>query len=147
MKRKLWLAFAVIAATAFFVVRSAEDKVTAEMLSRAGRFAIPAGWKLTDEIVCPERFMRISTNPCPSLSRHWETGKELTDGDVTVADVGFEMNADRPCNRRSNAIGNSPICTSRGSDGQFEYLFTVWSPGPEEPQLVVLNVEPDHVAG
>ncbi|MEW1805165.1 hypothetical protein [Pseudarthrobacter sp. NPDC080039] len=59
----------VLGVTASFVVRSAEDKVTDRMLSQAGRFAIPSDWKLTQETVRPERFMCISTNPCPSLSR------------------------------------------------------------------------------
>ena len=43
VKRRIWLVFALILAlgvTAFFVVRSAEDKVTADMPSCAGRFAI-----------------------------------------------------------------------------------------------------------
>jgi hypothetical protein len=133
------LAFAAILAlgvTAHFVVRSAEDRVTDRMLSGAGRFAIPADWKLTRETVRPERFMCISTNPCPSLHRAWETGKELTEDDITavLADVGFGMKADRPCERRSNVIGNSPICTSSGSDGELQYSFTVWSPGPGGPQ-------------
>ncbi|MFD0047023.1 hypothetical protein ACFVGV_17715 [Pseudarthrobacter scleromae] len=150
MKHKLWLVFSlilVLAATAFFVVRSAEDKVSDRMLSQADRLAIPGDWKLTRETVRPERFMCISTNPCPSLHRTWETGKELTEDDITAvfSGVRFRMKADRPCERRSNVIGKSPICASRGSDGEFEYLFTVWSPGPGEPQLVVLNVEPDYV--
>lgn len=152
VKHKLWLVFAVIlalAVTAFCVVRSNEDKVTEQMLSQARRFAIPADWKLAQEVVRPERFMCISTNPCPSLSRRWETGQELTEKDVAtvLADVGFGMKADGPCERSSKVIGNEPICTSRGSDGEFEYLFTVWSPGPGEPQLVVLNVAPDSVPG
>lgn len=78
MKRKIWLAFAVIlvlAATALFVVRSAQDKVTDRMLSQAERFAIPADWKLTRKTVRPERFTCISTNPCPSLSRRWDTAE------------------------------------------------------------------------
>jgi hypothetical protein len=150
VNHKLWLVFSlilVLAATAFFVVRSAEDKVSDRMLSQADRFAIPGDWKQTRETVRPERFMCISTNPCPSLHRTWETGKELTEDDITAvfSGVGFGMKADRPCERRSNSIVKSPICTSRGSDGEFEYLFTVWSPGPGEPQLVVLNVEPDYV--
>lgn len=147
MKRRFWLVFGVIlvlAATAFFVVRSAEDKVTDRMLSQADRFAIPAEWKLTRETVRPERFMCISTNPCPSLHRAWETGKELRRDDVRAvfAVVGFEMKADRPCERQGNVIGNEPICTSSGSDGELQYSFTVWSPGLGGPQDVVLNVEP-----
>lgn len=50
---------------------------------RAGRFAIPTDWKLAPETVRPERFMCISTKPCPSLYVSWETGKELSDNDVT----------------------------------------------------------------
>jgi hypothetical protein len=152
VKRRFWLVIGVIlilAATAFFVVRSAEDKVTDRMLSGAGQFDIPADWKLAQEVVRPERFLCMSTNPCPSLHRAWETGKELTEEDIraVLADVGFGMDADSPCKRRANVIGNDPICTSRGSDGEFEDLFTVWSPGPGEPQLVILNIEPDHAPG
>lgn len=147
MKRRVWLVIGVIlvlAATAHFMVRSAEDRVTDRMLSQAERFAIPADWKLTDEIVRPERFMCISTNPCPSLYRSWDTGKELTDYDLAsvFADVGFEMKADRPCERRSNVIGSSPICTSSGSDEELQYSFTVWSPHPGGPQAVVLIIRP-----
>ena len=120
MKHKLWLVFVVIlvlAVTAFFVVRSAEGKVSDRMLPQAGSFAIPADWKLTRETVRPERFMCISTNPCPSLQRTWETGKELTEDDITTvfSGVGFEMKADSPCKRRSNDIGDTPICISRGT--------------------------------
>ncbi|WP_350005479.1 hypothetical protein [Pseudarthrobacter sp. WHRI 8279] len=150
MKHKLWLVFAVIlvlTATTFFVVRSAEDKVTDRMLSQADRFAIPADWKLTRETVRPERFMCISTNPCPSLHRTWETGKELTADDITavLSGVDFEMKADRPCKRRSNDIGNAAICSSRGNDGEFEYFFTVFSPGLGEPQIVGLEIRPRYV--
>ncbi|WPU11137.1 hypothetical protein [Pseudarthrobacter oxydans] len=145
MKRRIWLVFAVVLAlgvTAHFMVRSAEDKVTADMLSRAGRFAIPADWKPADEIVRPERFMCISTNPCPSLSRRWETGKELTDNDVAavVSGVGVAMTADGPCKRESNVIGNSTICIFTGKDGEFTYWLPVASPGPGEPQKVGLNI-------
>ena len=150
MKHRLWLVFAVILAlgvTAHFVLRSAEDGVTDRMLSGAARFAIPADWKLIRETVRPERFMCISTNPCPSLHRAWETGKELTDEDVArvLSGLGFEMRWEGPCRRPSNVIGDSPICTSRGSDGELEYVFTVWSPGPGDPQLVVLNVDPKYM--
>ncbi|MDT0168894.1 hypothetical protein [Pseudarthrobacter sp. BRE9] len=150
MKHKIWLAFAVIlvlAATALFVVRSAEDKVTDRMLSGAGRFAIPAEWKLTRETVRPERFMCISTNPCPSLHRTWDTGKELTDADVAalMSGLGFDMATDHPCKRDARIIGDGSICTSTGTDGEFDYWLNVTSPGPGEPQLVTLSVEPRYV--
>lgn len=145
MKRRIWWVFAVILAlgvTAHFMVRSAEDKVTDRMLSQADRFAIPADWKLTDDIVRPERFMCISTNPCPSLSRRWETGKELTDNEVAavVSGVGVEMKADGPCKRQPNVIGDSTICRFTGKDGEFDYWLSVASPGPGEPQKVGLNI-------
>lgn len=133
----------VVGLGAFFVIRSAENKVTDDMLSRAGRFAIPSDWKLTDETVRPERFMCISTNPCPSLSRRWDTGKELTDDDIKAvfSGLGFEMKSDGPCRRQSNVIGSSPICILSGSDGEFEYSFTVFSPAPGAPQRVALAAE------
>ena len=145
MKHKIWWVFAVIlvlAATALVAVRSAEDRVTANMLSRAGRFAIPAEWKLTRETVRPERFMCISTNPCPSLHRTWDTGKELTDDDVTAvfSEVGFEMKADGPCKRPSNVIGKTPICIFTGTDGEYDYFLSVTSPAPGEPQLIALII-------
>lgn len=116
------------------------------MVSRAGRFAIPADWKLTEEIVRSERFLCMSTNPCPSLYRQWETGKELTANDVraVVSDVGFEMKTDRPCERQSNAIGVTTICSSSGTDTEYSYMLNVTSPDPNEPQLVTLIVRPAH---
>ncbi len=121
--------------------------MTDRMLSGAERFAIPADWKLADEIVRPERFMCISTNPCPSLYRSWDSGKELTDDDVSALKSGFEftMTADRPCTRPSNAIGVSTLCRSRGTDGEFDYLVTITSPDPGEPQLVTLVIRPRFV--
>jgi hypothetical protein len=46
----------VLGTIAFFIVRSAEDEATADMLARAGRFAIPSDWKLTDESCAPSVF-------------------------------------------------------------------------------------------
>lgn len=137
----------LLAVTALFVIRSAEDKVTDRMLSQADRFAIPADWKLAEEIVRPERFMCISTNPCPSMSRRWETGKELTDSDVgaLMSGLGFGMTTDRPCRRDARIIGVGTICIFTGTDGEFRYRLSVTSPGPGEPQLVTLNVEPGYV--
>ncbi|MDQ0690929.1 hypothetical protein [Arthrobacter sp. W4I7] len=147
MKRIIGIILAavlVVGVGTFFVVRSAEDRVTADMLSRAGRFAIPADWKLAQEVVRPERFMCISTNPCPSLYRQWDTGKELMANNVTpvVSGVGFEMKADRPCQRPSNAIGVATICSSSGTEGEYNYMLNVTSPAPNGPQTVTLIVRP-----
>lgn len=150
MKHKFWLAFAVILAlgvTVPFLVSSAEDKVTARMLSQADRFAIPSDWKLAQEIIRPERFMCISTNPCPSLSRRWETGKELTPNDVAAltSRLGFTMTTDHPCKRPANVIGTITVCHSTGTDGEFDYWLAITSPGQGEPHLVTFIVRPQYV--
>ncbi len=134
----------VLGAVAFFLVQSAEERVTADMLSRSGRFAIPSDWKLTDDIVRSERFLCMSTNPCPSLSRQWDAGKELTTSDVTavVSGVGFEMKADTPCQRPSNATGTITICRFSGTDGDYTYMLNVASPGLNESQIVTMIVRP-----
>ena len=146
MKRIVGIVLAavfVISTVAFFLVQSAEERVTADMVSRAGRFAIPSDWRLTDEIIRPEQFLCISTNPCPSLYRQWEAGKELTEDDVEAIHSGveFEMTANRPCQRPSNAIGVAAICILEGADREYRYLLTLTSPDPNEPHLVTLVVE------
>jgi len=134
----------VLGAIAFFLVQSAEEKVTADMLARAGRFAIPSDWKLTDEIVRSERFLCMSTNPCPSLSRQWDAGKELATDDVAavVSGVGFEMKTDTPCQRPANVSGSITICRFSGTDGEYTYMLNVASPGLNEPQIVTMIVRP-----
>lgn len=134
----------VLGATAYFLVRSAEDRVTADMLSRVERFAIPSDWQVEDEVVRPERFLCISTNPCPSFYRRWNAGKELTAAEVAavVSKVGFEMKTSQTCQRQSNAIGPATACDSKGTDGEYDYLLNVTSPDPNEPQLVTLIVRP-----
>ena len=134
----------VLGAIAFFLVQSAEEKVTADMLARAGRFAIPSDWKLTDEIVRSERFLCMSTNPCPSLSRQWDAGKELATDDVAavVSGVGFEMKTDTPCQRPANVSGSITICRFSGTDDKYTYMLNVASPGLNEPQIVTMIVSP-----
>ncbi|OAE01607.1 hypothetical protein A6A22_09385 [Arthrobacter sp. OY3WO11] len=134
----------VLGAVAFFLVQSAEEKVTADMLARAGRFAIPSEWKLTDEIVRSERFLCMSTNPCPSLSRQWDAGKELATDDVAavVSGVGFEMKTDTPCQRPANVSGSITICRFSGTDDNYTYMLNVASPGLNEPQIVTMIVRP-----
>lgn len=111
------------------------------LVSRAERVSIPAGWKLVRESVGPERFMCIITNPCPGLFR-WETGGEVTHRQVSavIADVRFEMRADKPYYRPSGVMGNCPICTSSGRGRELGYSFTISSAGTEEPQGVVMRV-------
>ena len=70
----------VLGATRYFLIRSAEHRVTGNMLPRVERFAIPSDWQVEDEVARPERFLCLSTNPCPSFYRRWNTGKELNPG-------------------------------------------------------------------
>ena len=135
----------VVGLGAFFLVQSAEERVTADMLSRAGRFAIPADWRLTTETIRPERFLCISTNPCPSLYRRWDTGKELSDSDFKALEsgLGFTMKTDQPCRRPANGSGTITLCSATGTDGEYHYLLTVTSTAPQEPHLVTLVVVPE----
>lgn len=101
----------VLGAAGVFLVRSAEDRVTADMLSRVERFEIPSDWHLEAEVVRPERFLCISTNPCPSLHRRWNTGRELTAAEVAavVSEVGFEMKTSQICQRRDRTTSAGPL--------------------------------------
>ncbi|MDQ0923371.1 hypothetical protein QF038_001879 [Pseudarthrobacter sp. W1I19] len=147
MKLRTGLVLAVIlvlGVTGHFLVRSAEDRVTANMLSRVERFAIPLNWQVEAETVRPERFLCISTNPCPSFYRRWNTGKELTAAEVSevVSKVGFEMKTSQICQRQSNAIGPTTACNSKGTDGEYDYLLNVTSPDLNEPQVATLIIRP-----
>jgi hypothetical protein len=59
--------------------------------------------------------------------------------------VGFGMKADGPYKRRSNDIRHTPICISRGNDGEFDSFFTVFSRARGELQRAILNVRPRYV--
>ncbi|TFC54065.1 hypothetical protein E3O62_15330 [Cryobacterium sp. TMT2-15-1] len=72
----------VLAVSAFFIVRSFEDRVTDEFVSQVSLLAIPEGWKPLDDIVRREQFLCMSTNPCPSIARRWQA-----DTGVTVKDL------------------------------------------------------------
>jgi hypothetical protein len=134
----------LLGVAAYFWARSSEDRVTADMLSRVERFAIPSDWQLEAETVRSERFLCMDTNPCPSLYQRWNARKELaaTDVAVVVSEVGFEMKTSQICQRQSNAIGPTTVCDSEGTDGEYDYLLNVTSPDPNVAQLVTLIVRP-----
>ena len=134
MKRRTWIILAavlVIGAVAFFFVRSAEDKVTADMVSRAERFAIPADWKVEDNVVRREMFLCMSTNPCPSIAKRWDAGKKLTIDDLKAVSstAGVPMTIEGTCTRRPNVGGTTTVCSTWGPDGEYDYKFNVTSPG------------------
>jgi hypothetical protein len=138
------LALLSVVAAGLFVVRAAEDRVTQDLVARVDRFSIPPTWTRLDDVVRPERFLCISTNPCPSIARRWNAGGELNLGDLesVASRVGFEMKTEGTCQRRSTDIGWTTVCESRGSDGIYDYLLNVTSPGVNEPSSVGLNVSP-----
>ena len=148
MKRRTVIILAAvlaIAAASFFFIRSAEDRVTADMVSRAERFSIPAHWKLEDSAVRREMFLCIETNPCPSIAKRWNTGKELTMNDLLAVNsrTGFAMSIDGTCKRRPNVGGPTTVCSSSGTDGEYNYTLKVISPDKDaESDYVVLTVEP-----
>lgn len=148
MKRRTWIILAavlVIAAAGILFIRSAEDKVTADVVSRAERFAIPADWAAQDNVVRREMFLCISTNPCPSIAERWHTGKKLTVDDLKAVSstAGFAMSTEGTCTRRPNVGGTTTVCSSSGTDGEYDYKFNVSSPDKnDDTNFVVLLVQP-----
>jgi hypothetical protein len=138
------LAVLAVVGAGLFLVRAAEDRVTQDLVARTDRFAIPPTWTRQDDIVRPERFLCMSTNPCPSIARRWDAGKELTlaDLEAVTSRVGFEMKTDGVCRRQSKDIGRATVCESTGTDGKYDYTLSVTSPGVNEPSSVGLNVRP-----
>lgn len=150
MKRRAWIILAavlVIGAAAYFFVRSEEDRVTADMVARADRFAIPADWKVEDDVVRREMFLCISTNPCPSIAKRWDAGKKLSVDDLKAVSstAGFAMTTEGTCTRRPNVGGTTTVCSTSGTDGEYDYKVNVTSPDKNDStNFVVLLVEPHH---
>lgn len=86
------------------------------MLSRTERFAIPVDGKLDDSVVRRKMFLCISTNPCPSIAKRWNTGRELTVADLKSlsSNAGFEISIEGTCTRRPNVGGTTTVCQERG---------------------------------
>jgi len=148
VKRRTWIILAavlVVGAVALFLTRSAEDRVTADVVSRTERFVIPADWKLEDSVVRREMFLCMSTNPCPSIARRWDAGKRLTVDDLKAVSstAGVPMNIEGTCTRRPTVGGTTTVCSSSGTDGEYDYKFNVSSPDKnDQTNFVVLLVEP-----
>ncbi|TFD37065.1 hypothetical protein E3T37_12790 [Cryobacterium sp. TMT2-10] len=134
----------VLAVSAFFIVRSLEDRVTDELVSQVSLLAIPEGWKPLGDIVRREQFPCLSTNPCPSIHRRWQA-----DGAVTVQDLeqiaapaGLTLAVEGPCQRPANVIGIASLCSGRAVKGGYDYQLTVTSDAPGEPEQLSLSVRP-----
>ncbi|WP_139184654.1 hypothetical protein [Arthrobacter sp. ok909] len=148
MKRRTGIILAavlIVGAAGLFLIRSAEDRVTADMVSRAERFTIPADWKLQDNIVRREMFLCMSTNPCPSIARRWDAGRRLTVDDLKAvgSTAGFAMTIEGTCTRRPSVGGTTTVCSTSGTDGEYDYKFNVSSPDKSDStNFVVFQVEP-----
>ena len=148
MRRRTWIILAavlVVGAVALLFVRSAEDKVTADVVSRAERFTIPADWKLQDNIVRREMFLCVSTNPCPSIARRWDAGRKISVDDLKAlgATAGFAMTTEGTCTRRPTVGGTTTVCSTSGTDGEYDYKFNVSSPDKsDQTNFVVFQVQP-----
>ena len=138
------LAAVLIVGVSFFLIRAVDDRSTDDMVSRADRLAIPSAWSQLDNIVRREQFLCISTNPCPSIARRWDTGTELTPADLQAiaAPASLALKVDGTCQRRPNSGGNIPVCTGTATDGDYDYRLAVASPGPGEPVEFILEVKP-----
>lgn len=102
----------------YLFMRSAQDRVTADVVSRTERFFIPADWTPQDNVVRREMFLCISTNPCPSIAKRWHTGQRLTIDDLkkVSSTAGFAMSTEGTCTRRPNVGGTTTVCSSSGTD-------------------------------
>lgn len=86
----------------------------------------------------------MSTNPCPSLSRRWETPDELTLADhrAIASPAGITLKVEGICPGQANVSGDTTLCSGVGTDGKYVYTLTAVSPGVGEKQELVLNVDP-----
>ncbi|WLQ06105.1 hypothetical protein [Arthrobacter oryzae] len=135
---------AVIAIAGFFLVRAAEDRVTADFVNRVDRFSVPANWPLESGIVRREMFLCMDTNPCPSIYRRWNVGGEFTADDLKAVSntAGVTMSVKGTCARPADAGGVTTACSASGNDGEYDYTLKVVSPGKNNPLTLVLTAEP-----
>jgi len=140
------VAVVLVAVVALFLVRSAEDKLTEDVVSRANRLAIPSGWTQLVDIVRREQLLCISTNPCPSINRRWETGTELTltDLQAIASPAGITLKVEGTCQRQANVGGDTSLCSGVGNDGTYVYTLTAVSPGVGEKDQFTLDIRPLH---
>lgn len=127
----------LLAVAASILIESFEDSVTEELAAQVSRLAIPAGWEVLDDAVRREQYLRVSTNPCPSISRRWE---EQVDSVVTTKDLeqiaaaaDVTLAVDRPCQRAANSLGRAILCTGLGVEDGHDYQLSLSSAAPGSP--------------
>jgi hypothetical protein len=134
----LVVAFGVAAAGFLLTVRQIEDSFTRVMVSRADRLGVPASWTKTVEIIRPERFMCLSTNPCPSMARRWEADTADTSKlelQRIAVSAGMFLQFDPRC------MGGGTCSGTAVADGLQFQLFCS-TDGANDRPLLVLNVRP-----
>ncbi|HYI32631.1 MAG TPA: hypothetical protein VEX88_04130 [Glaciibacter sp.] len=136
----------VVVAVPISIFSARDAQVTSEMVESADKLEIPAEWRLVKEIIRPERLVCIDTNPCPSMSRRWETGAELGVADLqqVVEPTDLDWVIDGDCTRSPTGGGLAFVCDGRARSSDYRWAVRVFSPGAGESHQVVLEVRPLH---
>jgi hypothetical protein len=138
------VAIAVVAAltVTVFVLRAQEESVTAGMVAQADRLDIPSDWKLLEEVIRPEQTLCLSTNPCPSMSRRWQTGAELSAADLQriAQPTGVVLNIEGRCAGDGKPSSDSGVCSGRAAHG--DYMLSLYGYNEGTDSTLSLTVKP-----
>ena len=134
----------VAVAGALLVVRMLDDAATDVLVSKVDRFDVPADWDPVADTVRPERFLCLSTNPCPSIFRSWKATTILTAEDIQMfADpVGLSLKFSDACQPRPGETGADILCTATGTDDGYDYLLVLRKVIDDERQVISVDVRP-----
>ena len=134
----------VLAVSAFFIVRSFEDRVTDELVSQVSLLEIPSDWMLLDEVVRREQYLCMSTNPCPSIARRWEVGSAVSihDLDQIAAPANLVFSVEGTCQRPGDATRDTTECTGQAAKDGYQYQLTVISVDAQGNLRAALDVHP-----
>ena len=113
------------------------------MVSVADSLAVPSSWTLESEVVESEKLICLNANPCPSLSRTWQTDTQLSADDLRriAASAGWQVQVDGDCQRSEGAIGKRSVCSATSTDSGFEVELRVDSPEADSVSLLWLHLE------
>lgn len=140
-----WLCVGIIViwAGAFFLLKSAHDRVTAEMVSVAEQLPVPADWTVQSENVESEKLVCLNANPCPSLSRTWQADRELRVEDLRslAESAGWDVQIDGDCQRPEGAIGRRSVCSAEATDRGYDIQLRVDSSDQGSASQLWLHLE------
>ena len=128
------IAFVAALTVTVFVLRANEDSVTAGMVAQADRLDIPSDWVLLREIIRPEQTLCLSTNPCPSMSRRWRTGAEVSAADLQrIAEpIGVVLKIEGSC------VGDS-VCSGSAAYGDYKLSMNSDNDGTDSALTLILR--------